>query len=209
MLCVFFWAKGSSVPFTAKNDRCRNSKTCFSRNWKGKRGAQTQYRITWSKLHIFCWKKKLGRWLSYSLYVYIVFVGCEGCLCCFNFERDIVDTLCHASRRSDTTRPNKSVFQLQEGRVRRVEMLSRALNFLLGGICKGWKIYWVCLCAFLERGGWLACPAPNQWCFSVTHRICWFGMDVFWSPWWWFTSWLQVKYILFVLAKTEGCGLLA
>jgi hypothetical protein len=34
-------------------------------------------------------------------------------------RRDIVDTLCHASRRSDTTRPNKAGFLLHEGRVRR------------------------------------------------------------------------------------------
>jgi len=34
-------------------------------------------------------------------------------------RRDIVDTLCHASRRSDTTGPNKADFLLHEGRVRR------------------------------------------------------------------------------------------
>ncbi len=26
--------------------------------------------------------------------------------------------------------------------------------------------------------GWLACPVPNQWRFSVSYRICWFGMDL-------------------------------
>ena len=25
--------------------------------------------------------------------------------------------------------------------------------------------------------GWLACPVPNQWCFSASRRIFWFGKD--------------------------------
>jgi hypothetical protein len=65
----------------------------------------------------------MGRWYSYSLKVQIVFVVFGECLCRSNFERDIVDTLCHASQRSDTTRPNKPGFQLQEGRVRRLGRL--------------------------------------------------------------------------------------
>jgi hypothetical protein len=47
----------------------------------------------------------------------MVFVQPGRSLCSPNFERDIVDTLCHASRRSDTTGPNKADFQLQEGKV--------------------------------------------------------------------------------------------
>jgi hypothetical protein len=47
----------------------------------------------------------------------MVFGRAGALLCHPNLERDIVDTLCHASRRSDTTGPNKADFQLQEGKV--------------------------------------------------------------------------------------------
>jgi len=41
-----------------------------------------------------------------------------------------------------------------------------------------WRLKWIeyAFMLFLKRG-WLACPVPNQWCISVTYRICWFGMD--------------------------------
>jgi hypothetical protein len=64
------------------------------------------------KNSLFLLKKKMGRSCNYSPKVQIVFVVFGMCLCSSNFERDIVDTLCHASRRSDTTRPNKAGFLL-------------------------------------------------------------------------------------------------
>jgi hypothetical protein len=73
-----------------------------------------------AKTSSFWPKKIMGRSYTCSLEVYIVSVVFGECLCSSNFERDIVDTLCHASRRSDTTRPNKAGFLLQEGRVWRV-----------------------------------------------------------------------------------------
>ena len=71
------------------------------------------------KFLFFLLKKSMGRWYSYPLHVHIVFGMVGNGLCCVNFERDIVDTLCHASRRSDTTRPNNVDFLLQEGRSRK------------------------------------------------------------------------------------------
>jgi len=40
-----------------------------------------------------------------------------GGLCTSNFERDIVDTSWHASRKMGSTRPNKPQFLLYEGKV--------------------------------------------------------------------------------------------
>jgi hypothetical protein len=51
------------------------------------------------------------------LSVYVVFMEVRGGLCFENFERDIVDTICHASRFTGTTRPNKPLFLLHEGKV--------------------------------------------------------------------------------------------
>ena len=75
-----------------------------------------------AKTSSFWLKKRMGRWCDYYLKVQIVFVVFGQCLCHSNLERDIVDTLCHASWKSDTTRPNKAGFLLHEGRVRRVGM---------------------------------------------------------------------------------------
>ena len=93
-------------------------------------------------LIIFVQKKNAGRSHKHSLGVHVVFVGFGQCLCCFNFERDIVDTLCHASRKSATTGPNKSDFLLQEGKTQRpgntwttiqvVPALVGLVNFCLG-----------------------------------------------------------------------------
>jgi hypothetical protein len=65
-----------------------------------------------AKTLLFLLKKDMGRWCSYSPEVHMVFMMVGEGLCCVNFERDIVDTLCHASRRSDTTGPNKAGFLL-------------------------------------------------------------------------------------------------
>lgn len=97
-----------------------------------------------AKTSSFCLKRNMGRSYMHSLELQIVFVVFGECLCSSNFERDIVDTLCHASRGSDTTRPNKAGFLLQEGRVWRVgqpEMQfklvwpSRAVNFSVEQVC--------------------------------------------------------------------------
>lgn len=44
-------------------------------------------------------------------------------LCIKYFERDIVDTVCHASRENVTTQPNNREFLLHEGKVKRVEWI--------------------------------------------------------------------------------------
>ena len=75
-------------------------------------------------------KKNMGRSQNHSLRVHIVFVVFGWCLCCLNFERDIVDTLCHASRKSATTRPNKSDFLLQEGKTQRPGILGLQFKLL-------------------------------------------------------------------------------
>jgi hypothetical protein len=51
----------------------------------------------------FLLKTKLERWYNYSPLPQILLVEYGECLWCFNFERNIVDTLCHALWRSDTT----------------------------------------------------------------------------------------------------------
>jgi hypothetical protein len=87
------------------------------------RGLNTCFLNYSSKTSSFWPKKNTGSSDRCPLEVYIVFMMFEECLCHDNFKRDIVDTLCHASRRSDTTRPNKAGFLLHEGRVRRVGQL--------------------------------------------------------------------------------------
>jgi hypothetical protein len=77
------------------------------------------FRHILGKTSLFLLKKNMGRSCACSLKVYMVFVAFGVRLCRSNFKRDIVDTLCHASRRSDTIRPNKPLFLLQEGRVQR------------------------------------------------------------------------------------------
>ena len=107
--------------------------------------------ITRPKPWHFCSKNTLERRYTYYLKVQTVFGQAGGCLCSLNFERDIVDTLCHASRKSATIRPNKAGFLLQEGRVQRVGIqfqLSRTLVDFWPSLCveswvvapqKGWK----------------------------------------------------------------------
>jgi len=84
--------------------------------------------ITPSETHNFGSKKI---WLTShndSLHVHIVFVVVGWGWCSLNFKRNIVDTLCHASCRSGTTRPNKAGFLLYEGKGRTVKTL-QSINF--------------------------------------------------------------------------------
>jgi len=83
-------------------------------------GTHAYFQNKSGKTSLFLLKKNMERSYSYSPTAHIVFWPFGECLCSSNFERDIVDTLCHASRRSNTTRPNKAGFLLHEGRVRRV-----------------------------------------------------------------------------------------
>ena len=50
--------------------------------------------------------------------------------------------------------------------------------------------------ALVERD-WLACSVPNQWCISVKHRSCWFGMNFIEPDCQ--TSRCKIKYIIYIL----------
>jgi len=94
------------------------------------------FRHILGKTSLFLLKKNMGRSCACPLKVCMVFVAFGVCVCHSNFKRDIVDTLCHASRRSDTIRPNKPHFLLQEGRVQRLKWLSRSF----------WSTLYLCKC---------------------------------------------------------------